>query len=63
MLPGTVQNQYGVSAGGHLRADFLEMLVHRRGIDRRHDDGRADAALRADGAEQMCGVLAIDPSP
>ena len=35
------------------------MLVHRLGIDRRHDDGRADTTLRADGAEQMCGVVAI----
>jgi hypothetical protein len=44
-----------------LCADFFEMLVHRLGIDRRHDDGGAHAAGRTDRAKQMYGVMAGVP--
>jgi len=42
----------------HLRADLLEVLVHRFGIHHRHDDGGTDATIRADRAEQVGRVVA-----
>ena len=58
MPAGTVEDQQRVCARCRLRADFFEMLVHRFGIDRGHDDGGADAAGRANGTKQMDRVVA-----
>jgi hypothetical protein len=48
----TIANQNGMGARGYLCADFLQMLVHRFGVHRRHDDGGTNATLGADCAEQ-----------
>ena len=45
-------NQNAMCARGRLGADVLQMLAHRLGIDRQHDDGRTDAARATDRAEQ-----------
>src|SRR5579864_4634667 len=36
-----------------MSADFGQVLVHRIDVHLRHDDRSADAALRADGSEQV----------
>jgi hypothetical protein len=59
MPAGAVENQHGVCTRSELCADFPRVLRHRFAVDRRHDDGGADAALRADGTEQVDGVMAV----
>jgi len=56
---GTIANQQCVGACRDLAADLLEMLVHRFGIDARHDNGGADATSRTDGTEDVNGVVPV----
>ena len=52
LMPASpVADQDGVRRLGNLRADFLQVQVHRLGIGTRHDHRGADAARRADRAE------------
>jgi hypothetical protein len=59
VLPGSVADQPCVGARSDLSADLLQMFVHGLDIDGGHDDGGADAAGRADRAEQMDGVMTV----
>ena len=43
----------------HLRADFGQVLVHGLGIDGGDDDRGSHAARRADGAEDVNGIVAV----
>src|SRR5215213_4152407 len=61
MPAGAVQHQHRMRASGHLRADLLEMLVHRLGVYRRHDDGGTEATVRTDRTEQVRGIMATVP--
>lgn len=54
-----VADQYGVGARRDLEADFLQMRVHRLCVGVGHDHGRADAALWADGAENVGGDVPV----
>ena len=59
MPAGAVADQYGVGAGRDLGADFLQMRIHRLGVGVGHDHGRADAALWADGPENVGGNVPV----
>ncbi len=59
MPASPVADQDGVRRLGNLRADFLQVQVHRLGIGVRHDHRGADAARRADRAEQVGGGMAV----
>ena len=59
MPTSAVADQNGVGAGRDLGADFLQMRVHRLGVGVGHDHGRADAPLRADGAENVGGDVPV----
>ena len=48
-----VEDQQGDGTDADAFADFGQMLVHGVDTDDRHDQGGADAACRADGAEQV----------
>jgi len=61
MPAGAVADQDGVRAGLHLRADLMQMLIHRFGIGRGHDDRSADLTGRADRAKYIDGVVTIIP--
>src|SRR6202020_2480037 len=54
-----VAEQHGVGARHDLGANLSQMLVHRLGVGRRHDDGSPDTASGADGAKQIGGVMTI----
>ena len=56
---GAVAEQDGMGARRDLGADLFQMLTHCFGVDGRHDDRGADGAVRADGAEQVGGVMAV----
>src|SRR5216683_3065731 len=53
MPAGAVEDQHGMRSGADAAADLDEMLVHRDGIDHRHDDRGAGVARRAHRAEQV----------
>ena len=53
MPTSTVEDQQGDGTDADAFADFGQMLVHGVDTDDRHDQGGADAACRADGAEQV----------
>ncbi len=64
MPPGLVDEKGGVSAWADLGRDFVEMPLHRLGVAARQDEGRADAALGTDGAEdidRLCTLVAGRP--
>jgi hypothetical protein len=61
MPSGTVTDQGSVRASPYLRADLLQMLVHRLGIGDRHDDRGPDPATRADCAKQIDRIMTIVP--
>jgi hypothetical protein len=61
MPPGAVADHHGMRAWLDLRADLLQMLVHRFGVGSRHDNGGGHSAGRADRAEQIDRVVAIIP--
>ena len=56
---GTVAHHDGMRAKRNLCADLFEVFRHCFGIDARHDDRGADLARMADGAEQICRVMAV----
>ena len=41
-----------------LLPDFLQVFIHRFGVDARHDDGGTNPSVGAYGTEQMHGVMA-----
>ncbi len=53
MPPGLVGEEDGVSAWADLGRDFVEMPLHGLRVAARQDEGRADAALGTDGAEDI----------
>ena len=55
---GLIQDENGVSAGGDVGADLVEMMLHALGVGALHDDGRAGRSLGADGAEQIGAACA-----
>lgn len=59
MPSGAVADQNGVGARRDHGGDLDEMLIHRLGIDRRHDDRRAHRALGADCPKQIDGIVPI----
>jgi hypothetical protein len=59
MPASIIANQDGVGAWRHLRADFLEMLVHCLGVRGGHDNGGAHAAGRANRAKQISRIMAV----
>jgi hypothetical protein len=59
MPSGTIAYQNGMRAWCDLRADLLQVLVHRLGIDGGYNDGRADRPGVTDRAEQVGGIMAI----
>ena len=59
MPTSAITDQQRMCAARHLRADFLQVLIHGFSVDRGHDDCRANAAFRADRPEQMRCVMAI----
>ena len=56
---GAVEEQDGVGAAGDGSADLVEMGLHGLGVGEGHGEGRADAARRADGAEQIGALVAL----
>ena len=48
-----------MGTGCYLGTDLGQVLVHRRGVDRRHDDRGPDASGWADRAEETNGVMPI----
>jgi len=54
-----VADQHGVRARRHIDADFLQVLVHRLGVDVGHDKGGPHGAVGADGAEQVGGDVPV----
>ena len=53
MPAGAVEDQHGDGPDADAFADFGKMFVHGVDVDCRHDQRRAGAARRADGAEQV----------
>ena len=53
MPSGPIEDENGVAAGGHLRRDFGQVLVHGQGVGAGHDKGGADVASRTDRAEDI----------
>jgi hypothetical protein len=47
-----------MGAGRDAAGDLGEMVVHRAGVGEGHDEARGDAALRADGAEDVGPLVA-----
>ena len=59
MPAGTVADQDCMCAWRDLCADLLQVLIHRLGIDRRHDDCSANTTGVTNRAEQIDRVMAI----
>jgi hypothetical protein len=59
MPAGAVHNEHGVRAWGHLAAELVEEGLHDVGPDDRQDQAEGGVALRADGAEQVDGGVAL----
>ncbi len=58
MPAGAIEHDHGMGIRRHLLADFGEVQVHRLDIHTRQHQGCADAAIRADGAEQIGPLVA-----
>ena len=56
---GAVEQQHSVRALGDVARDFVEVELHRFGVGIGQRERRADAARRADGAEQIGVVVAL----
>ena len=56
---GAIQCQHGERPRAHLRADFLQMQVHRMNIGARQNEPGANAAVWTDGAEQIGRLVAL----
>jgi hypothetical protein len=54
-----VADHQGMGAGCDGCTDLTQVLDHGFGVDRRHDDGGADASLGTDGAEQVHRIMAV----
>ena len=59
MPPGPVHEQRGVRAGCDVTADLVDVELHGLGIGVGKRQTGADAARRADGAEQICAAVAL----
>ena len=53
MPPGLVGEEDGVGACADLGRDFIEMPLHGLGVAAGQNEGRPDAALGTDGAEDI----------
>ncbi len=51
--PGAIQREHGERPWAYLRADFLQMQVHRMNIGTREHEPGAHTAVWTDGAEQI----------
>ena len=56
---GAVEQHHSVRALGDVARDFVEVELHRFGVGIGQRERRADAARRADGAEQIGVVVAL----
>jgi len=56
---GAIAEQHGDRTWRDLSADLLKMQIHTLGVRCGCNDGCADAACRADCAEQVSGVVAV----
>ena len=54
-----VEQQHGVGALGDVARDFVEVELHHVSVGMRQREGRADAAGRADRAEQIGVIIAL----
>ncbi len=59
MPPGAVEQQDGVSAPGDGLGDLVKVRLHGLGVGIGERERRADAARRADGAEQIGVFVAL----
>ena len=59
MPAGLIEKHQGMSARRDLFCDLVEMLLHGFGVCPGHDQGRAGAALRTDGAEEIGVFVAL----
>ena len=53
MVAGAIEDEDGVSVRGDLFGYLLQVQVHRLRVRARQDEGGGQAALRADGAEDV----------
>lgn len=53
VLASTIENENRLGSGGDVAGDLQEMGVQDVGVGVGHDQGGADGAGRADGAEQI----------
>jgi hypothetical protein len=56
---GAVEQQHGMGAHGDVARDFVEVELHHGSVGVGQREGRADAAGRADRAEQIGVVVAL----
>ena len=56
---GAVQQQHGVGAPGDMQGYLVEMTLHGVGVRKGQRQRRADAARRADGAEQVGALVTL----
>jgi hypothetical protein len=54
-----VEQQHGVGALGDVARDFVEVELHHVSVGMRQREGRADAAGRANRAEQIGVIIAL----
>jgi len=59
MPSGPIHHEDGVGARCHLRRDFVKMPLHGLSVAARQDEGRTDAALGTDGAENIGRLRAL----
>ena len=63
MPAGTVERDHGMRALHDLRADLLEVQVHRIDIDVRQDESGTDPTCRTNGAEDVGPLVSLIPWP
>lgn len=54
-----IEHEEGVGSRPHLGCDLIQMPLHGQGVAARQDQGGTDAALGADGAEDVDGLGAL----
>src|ERR1700733_6417670 len=59
MPASSIADQNGMRTGRHLRADFIEMLVHRLGVGGGHDDSSANGTGRTNRPKQISRIMPI----
>jgi|tagenome__1003787_1003787.scaffolds.fasta_scaffold19148852_1 hypothetical protein len=57
--PGAIQCEHGKCSWADLRADFLQMQIHRMDICTRQHEPGANAAIWTDGPEQIGRLVAL----